>query len=103
MVLKIERTESGSMTTFSLAGSIDWSGVQQLKAQIARVRSRIALDLRQVRLVDLDAAHFLAAAEGSGIALRGVPRYVREWILLERARVSDSVARQPPVKPSTKG
>jgi len=90
MVLRIDLKQRGSETVLSLVGCIRSREVQQLKAQIAEVRSRVALDLREVRLVDLDAAHFFAAAEGSGIELRHVPRYVREWMAQERSRVADS-------------
>jgi hypothetical protein len=40
-------------------------------------------------LVDLDAVHFLAAAERHGIHLRQLPQYVREWILQEKPRVGE--------------
>jgi hypothetical protein len=102
MVLKIERMEREPMTVLTLAGTIGSADVQQLKAQIALIRNPVALDLQQVRLVGLDAAHFLAAAERSGIALRHVPRYVREWILLERARAGEALRPGPPMTP-TKG
>jgi hypothetical protein len=50
---------------------------------------RIALDLEQVRLVDLDAVHFLAVCETKGIELRHCPPYVREWILSEKPRIRE--------------
>ena len=45
--------------------------------------------LRTVRLVDLDAVRFLAAAERRGVELRNLPRYVREWIFIETPRLGD--------------
>lgn len=84
MVLKIERVESNGLTVFMLVGSLGSQEVQQLKAHIGEARNGFALDLDQVRLVGLDAAHFLATAERSGVELRRAPRYVREWIDLER-------------------
>jgi hypothetical protein len=63
--------------------------VQELKAQIDGSTHRIVLDLEQVRLVDLDAVHFLAVCETKGIDLRHCPPYVREWILSEKARISE--------------
>jgi len=91
MVLKIELRQSHSETVFTLIGRITSPEVQKLKVQIAATRnsSSVVLDLQQVDLVDLDAARFLAAAERRGIELRHLPRYVREWVLLERPRVSD--------------
>ena len=44
---------------------------------------------RKADPVDLDAVHFLAAAEQHGIHLRQLPQYVREWILQERPRVGE--------------
>jgi hypothetical protein len=88
MVMRIEQTASESETIFTLIGRITSSDVQQLKAEIDAARKPIALDLLQVRLVDLDAVWFLAAAERKGIVLRHVPPYVREWIFLEKPRVA---------------
>ena len=73
----------------TLSGRITWRDVQQLKARIGEARGPIALQLQQVRLVDLDAARFLAAAERGGVELRHVPPFIRAWILLERRRLSD--------------
>ena len=86
--MRIERIASESETSFTLIGRITSPGVQQLKAEIDAAPRPIALDLRQVDLVDLDAVYFLAAAERNGIVLRQVPPYVREWILLEKSRVA---------------
>ena len=89
MMLKIEPMPSDSQTTVVLIGRITSPDVQRLKEQIAEARNPVALDLRQVGLVDLDAARFLAAAERGGIELRHVPSYVREWVNLEKPRLGD--------------
>ncbi len=89
MFLRIEDVSSESETTWTLSGRITWQDVQQLKARIAEAGGPVALDLQQVRLVDLDAVRFLAAAERRGLELRHVPPFVRAWILLERQRLSD--------------
>ena len=88
MVMRIEQTASESETILTLIGRITSPDVQQLKAEIDAAPKPIALDLQQVRLVDLDAVYFLAAAERKGIVLRQVPPYVREWIHLEKPRVA---------------
>lgn len=87
MVLRIEQLRSDSGTTFMLIGRMTSPEVQQLKAEIADADTPVTLDLQQVHLVDLDAVHFLAEVACSGIELRHVPQYVREWILLERPRI----------------
>ena len=89
VILKIEDVSSESETALTLSGRITSRDVQQLKARIAEARGPVALELQQVRLVDLDAVHFLAAAERGGIELRDVPPFVRAWILLERPNLSD--------------
>lgn len=89
MFLRIEEVFSESETALTLSGRITSRDVQQLKARIADARGPIALDLQQVRLVDLDAVRFLAAAKRRGVELRHVPPFVRAWMLLERPNLSD--------------
>lgn len=84
MILRIELAEGVSETVLMLIGRIDSAGVQQLQARIADARNLVALDLQQVCLVDLDAVRFLTTADRAGIELRHLPRYVREWMLVER-------------------
>jgi len=87
MVLRVEQVPSDSGTVLTLIGRIDSPDVQDLKARVAEAPGPLVLDLQQVRLVDLDAVHFLAAAEQMGVELRHLPQYIREWILLERPRL----------------
>ena len=89
MVLKIEMVSDGQDTVLRLSGRIESEHVQELKAQIDGKTQRIVLDLEQVRLVDLDAVHFLAVCETKGIQLRSCPPYVREWILSEKPRIRE--------------
>jgi len=89
MVLKIEKVPDGPDTVLRLSGRIESEQVQELKAQIDGRTQRIVLDLEQVRLVDLDAVHFLAVCERKGIELRHCSAYVREWILSEKPRIRE--------------
>jgi hypothetical protein len=43
----------------------------------------IALDLRDLILVDREAIKFLASREAEGAILRNCPPYIREWIVRE--------------------
>ena len=43
----------------------------------------IALDLKDLILVDRDAIRFLASREADGAILRNCPPYIREWIVRE--------------------
>jgi anti-anti-sigma regulatory factor len=89
MVLKIERVSEARETVLRLSGGIKSEQVQELKAQIDGSRNGIVLDLEQVRLVDLDAVHFLAVCETKGIELRHCLPYVRQWIQAEKARIRE--------------
>ena len=90
MVLRIEPAPNDSPTLLKLVGRIASPDVQELKALIAEMPNPVALDLREVELVDLDAVRFLAALERRGLALRNLPPYVRAWVLLESERLDDS-------------
>lgn len=89
MVLKIEKVSDDPDVLLRLSGRIESQQVQELKAQIDGNKKKFIFDLEHVRLVDLDAVHFLAVCEAKGIELRHCPPYVREWILLERPRMGD--------------
>ena len=86
MVLKTELVETDGGTVLHLVGRITSPEVERLRAQTA---GAVVLDLEQVDLIDLEAARFLAAAELRGIELRHVPRYIREWIHLEKPRIGN--------------
>jgi len=78
-----------SDTVFRLSGRIESEDVQDLKTQIGGRTRGLVLDLEQVRLVDLDAVHFLAVCETKGIKLRHCPQYVRQWIVSEKPRIRE--------------
>ncbi len=89
MVLRIEPATKDSPTLLKLVGRITSPDVQELKALIAETPNPVGLDLQEVELVDLDAVHFLAAAERGGVVLHSLPHYVRAWVLLERERLGE--------------
>ena len=84
MVLRIEEHPDGPRTTLVLSGRIESSDVQQLKSQIDGSETDVALDLRQVRIVDREAVRFLARCETEGIELLECPPFVRAWIQSEQ-------------------
>jgi anti-anti-sigma regulatory factor len=89
MVLKIETVPDGQNTIFRLSGRIESQHVQDLKARTEIRTPGLVLDLEEVRVVDLDVVHFLAVCEAKGIKLRNCSRYIREWILTEKARIGE--------------
>jgi hypothetical protein len=45
----------------------------------------VAIDLKNVLLVDREAVKLLAVRESNGDELRNCPAYIREWVTRERA------------------
>jgi hypothetical protein len=56
----------------------------QLKAEIECGGPRVALDLEEVDLVDVEAVRFLNAREAEGISVLHCSPYIREWMFRER-------------------
>ena len=63
------------------AASVD----QYLVRVEAAKQDALAIDLKNVSLVDGDAAQLLALAESNGTELKNCPKYIREWVNRERA------------------
>ena len=89
MTLRIDAIPDEESRILVLTGRVGSPEVQQLKARFAETGDPVALDLRQLRLVDLDAVRFLASAERRGVELRNVPKYVRKWIRVEKSLLSE--------------
>jgi hypothetical protein len=57
----------------------------------------VAIDLKDVLLIDREAVKLLVVAQANGIHLRNCPAYIREWIARERSQTSrDSSEQKPP-------
>jgi hypothetical protein len=80
-MLKIQRKANGRVL-FALSGRIEAEDTDELGKllELEKAGSYIALDLRDVTLVDPDGAKFLAVCEANGIQLENCPAHVREWI-----------------------
>ena len=89
MTLKIEQIFGEGKTRIRLSGQLRSEHLGQLKTEIARHRSRVALDLEEVELVDLDGVRFLNECELAGISILHCWPYIREWMLQERSRPKD--------------
>ena len=88
-MLRIQRFANGKVV-FSLSGRIEMDDVAELQRlfNLESVGQAIALDLREVTLVNRDAVKFLARWEADNVGLDNCPAYIREWIDAER-RVED--------------
>jgi hypothetical protein len=84
-MLKIQRKTNGGVI-FTLSGRIETEDVGELRKlfELEGADSHIALDLKDVTLVDRDAITYLADCEADGTKLANCPPYVREWIGRER-------------------
>src|SRR6202140_4424859 len=86
MTLRIERIPGKRRTRIGLSGAFRSEHLDQVKAEIERGGPRVALDLEEVNLVDVEGVRFLNACEAEGISVLHCSPYIREWMLRERGR-----------------
>ena len=86
MTLRIERIPGKRRTRIRLSGAFRSEHIDQVKAEVERGGSQVALDLEEVDLVDVDGVRFLNASEAEGIPVLNCSPYIREWMLRERDR-----------------
>jgi anti-anti-sigma regulatory factor len=79
-MLKITRATNGGVV-LKLSGRMDAENLGELEAMLdAESGDNIALELKDLTLVDQDVVSFLRRCETEGIHLRDCPAYIREWI-----------------------
>lgn len=85
MTLRIQKATEQELVILRLIGRIQGDQIPALRALLkSEVPGHdLALDLKEVKLVDRDAVRFLAEIETEGASLRNCPQFVREWILRE--------------------
>ncbi len=86
MTLRIETTQDLGTTVHRLIGRIGSENVADVQAHVHRDGGRVALDLEEVMLVDMDAVQFLVACETEGIQLLHCLPYIRAWMDREQSR-----------------
>jgi hypothetical protein len=86
-MLKIQRKANGKVI-FTLNGRIEAADFDELRKflELEGADSHIALDLKDVKLVDRDAIKFLTDCEAGSIKLEDCPPYVRVRIEQESGR-----------------
>jgi hypothetical protein len=89
MTFRIDTTARGSVTVFILSGRLAQSAIAELRRlfELQTDCRRIALDLKDVRMVDREAMRFLIGCEADGVTLEHCTPYVREW--MEREKESE--------------
>jgi hypothetical protein len=86
MTLKIDRIFGRRRTRIRLSGALRSEHLDHVKAEIDRGGPRVALDLEEVDLVDVEGIRFLNACEEDGISVLHCSPYIREWMLRERGQ-----------------
>jgi hypothetical protein len=85
MTCRIDRLVIGEdVVILCISGRITGQEVDMLRVLLEQERKAVAIDLRDVRLVDREAVQLLALHEADGAEIRNCPLYVREWITRER-------------------
>jgi len=90
MTLKIERISGKRRTQIRLSGELRAEQLDQLKDEIERAGPRVALDLEEVHLVDIETVHFLNACVAHGCAVLHRSPYIKEWMFRERGPLKDA-------------
>ena len=84
MTLKIETYTNRRGTTIRLIGRMQAGHLEELEQQISESGSDVALDLREVNLVDVEVVRFLGACEAQGVTILNGSPYINDWIAKER-------------------
>jgi len=86
MSCRIDRRVSAeNLVVLFISGGITGEHVDMLRGVLEQELGGFAIDLKNVLLVDREAVKLLALSEANGTELRNCPRYVREWVMRERA------------------
>ena len=87
MCFRIDRLVIGQdQVIVCLSGRVAAQNLDTLRSVLAEERRVVAIDLKEVLLIDRDVVTFLVGAEANGIELRNCPAYIREWITREGGR-----------------
>ena len=86
MTCRIDRLFIGEgLGILRVTGQIAGEYVDLLRASLEKEPNVVAIDLKEVYLVDRDAVKLLALIESNGTELRNCSAYIREWVTRERA------------------
>jgi ABC-type transporter Mla MlaB component len=80
----MERISGKRRTRIRLSGEFRAEHLHQLKAEIERAGPRVALDLEEVHLVDIEGVRFLNSCLAEGISVLQCSPYIKEWMFRER-------------------
>jgi len=86
MTLKIRPVAGKREIRICLSGQLRSEHLDQLKSELERGGPTVALDLKELDLVDIEGIRFLNACESAGVSILNCSPYIREWMLQERGR-----------------
>ena len=89
VTLRIQKRSDGDDTIVHLSGRLVAADRDALYEQIESSIGRIALDLEEVTLVDIEIVRFLARCEAEGMELLHCSPYIREGISRECDRATN--------------
>ena len=83
-MLRIQRSDHDGHV-FRVSGQIDVNNLAELEEVVSREPHHgLALDLRELKLIDVDGIQFLIRCETRGIRVENCLAYIREWMSKER-------------------
>jgi hypothetical protein len=86
MTCRIDRRVVGQgRAMLYISGRITEEGVDTLRDLLEQEKGVVAIDLKDVLIVDREAIKLLAVGESNGVELRNCPAYIREWVTRETA------------------
>jgi hypothetical protein len=85
MSCRIDRVVIGeNLVVLRVSGRIAGQDVYLLQTLLEQECGTVAIDLKDVLLVDREAVKLLALRESGGAGLRNCPAYIRQWVTRER-------------------
>src|SRR5260370_29185354 len=82
MTLRIDRVQR----RVRLSGEFRSEHVHQVKAELDRCQSPVALDLEEVGLADVEAVRFLNSCEAAGVSVLKGSAFIRTWMSQDSER-----------------
>ena len=95
MTLRIESISDPRGTRIRLSGEFRSEHIDLLNAELEQSGPRVALDLEEVTLVEVECIRFLNACEAEGISTLHCAPYIREWMTRERSSEARTGKRSP--------
>ena len=88
MNCRIDRVVSAeNLVVLFVSGCVTGEHVDMLRGVLEQESGSLAIDLKNVLLVNREAVKLLALSEAKGTELRNCPPYIREWVTRERAEM----------------